>query len=290
MEEFAQSLRAMDKDDRRGMRLDAILRSAEREELPQPRGDPLRSARPAPLEDVEYQALVERLSFEADNVYMDEQRYFAERPPGKLPLPRSATQCSSVTISGVRYTPSSRSQGDSNVMFRHPTSGTEPIPGRIESIILNTRRGTGGEDDIEETFLIARRLKALNGFDVNLDPYRKYPNVGGRLYYNAYDDAMLALRCQDISSHFALTSMDHLVVRAPGSRNPASSHPCLISRRCVHVRPLDRVRKLLSPKPFVYADYVLRITVAPRARRRYYASFGYHRVGLLICCESSCTI
>ncbi|KAH9855117.1 hypothetical protein C2E23DRAFT_724822 [Lenzites betulinus] len=245
MEEFSRSLAAIHKDDRRGMRLDAVLRTVSTEQA-QPQGEVYKGIRPARLEATVYRALLERLALaDEGHVYMDEQLYLAERPPSKLPLSSYATRCSSVSISGVRYAPFSRAAGDSNAMFRYPTTGRTPVPGRIEDIMLHTRQSSQGLGntvvEITETFIVVRRLQTLDRIDAALDPYRKYPGVGGRLYYNAYDDQVVVLRCQDISSHFALTPMEHLVVQAADSKDATKTHPCLIKKRCVHVRPLDRV-------------------------------------------------
>ncbi|KAH9855542.1 hypothetical protein C2E23DRAFT_684025, partial [Lenzites betulinus] len=242
MHEFSKSLSAADGDDRRGMRLDAILRSTtEDTSLPQAR--PFKSSRPAPLEDEVYAALLERLSLPGqDCVYMDERQFYVERPPGKRPLPRVAVLCSSIPISGVLYKPSTRAAGDGNIMFRHPLLGSNPQPGHIEKIILHTRQDTGGKD-ISESFIYVKRLKALNALDASLDPFRRYPTVGGRLYYRSFEDKTLVLRAWDIISHFASTTMDHLVVQVPGALDATKHHPCRISKPCVHVRPLDRVRQ-----------------------------------------------
>lgn len=242
MQDFSQQLQASDKKDRRGMRLDAVLRSAGEHvaasaEL---QGEPFKTSRPAPLGDPEYKALLQRLSYDDGNIYVDEDEFYAGRPAGRLPLPRSATRCSSLLVSGISYKPWSRSLGDSNAMFRHPILGSNSHAGRIEQIFLHTRGAATGEDNIE-TFLVVKRLQPLNRFDAGLDPYRRYPTVGGRLYYSAYDDALFVIRGGDLVSHFASTSMEHLVVRAPGARDPTKTHPCLLSKCCVHVRPLDRV-------------------------------------------------
>ncbi|EIW56596.1 uncharacterized protein TRAVEDRAFT_127575 [Trametes versicolor FP-101664 SS1] len=242
MQDFSQQLQAADKKDRRGMRLDAVLRSAgEHEAASMPlQGEPFKASRPVPLGDPEYKALLQRLSYDDGNMYVDEEEFYAGRPAGRLPLSRHATSCSSLLVSGVSYKPWSRSSGDSNAMFRHPALGRNSHPGRIEQIFLHTRGAASGEDNVE-TFLVVKRLQPLNRLDAGLDPYRRYPAVGGRLYYSEYDDALFVIRGEDLVSHFASTSMEHLVVRAPGAKDPTKTHPCLLSKRCIHVRPLDRV-------------------------------------------------
>ncbi|KAI0323541.1 hypothetical protein GY45DRAFT_1264393 [Cubamyces sp. BRFM 1775] len=240
LEEFSRSMHAAEEHDRRGMRLDAILRSASAQHELAPVGEPFKGSRPASLDSATYKALLERLADETADVYIDERVFAAERPLGKLPLPRPATSCSAVRISGVYYKPRSRSTGDSNVLFRHPSLAATSRPGRIDRIFIHTRRGPDRQD-LVETFLVVRPLKELDRVDAALDPYRKYPQVGGRLYYQAYEEAALVLRTEDVLCHFAQTTMEHLVVRAPGADNPRETYVCRISRPCVHVRPLDRV-------------------------------------------------
>ncbi|OJT10865.1 hypothetical protein TRAPUB_12619 [Trametes pubescens] len=237
MQDFANSLRAADKDDRRGMRLDAILRSVAEDEAPQPNGMPFKGSRPTSLEHHVYRALLERLSFESGNSYVDDREYFREHPAGKSPLSRSAVQCSVVSVSGVQYKPWRRSPGDSNVMFRHPVMGSGSHPGHIDQIFLLS--GRSGEDSIG-TFLVVKALQPLTPEDAVLDPYRKYPTVGGRLYYKSYSDTTLVLRTDDVVSHFAETLMDHLVVSVP-TLDTAGKQTGKMSKTCVHVRPLDRV-------------------------------------------------
>ncbi|KAL1944059.1 hypothetical protein VTO73DRAFT_3877 [Trametes versicolor] len=243
MQDFSNALTAAGKHDRRGMRLDAILRSSTGTSTPDeslPQGEPYKGSRPAHLEAAVYKALLERFSFEDGAQYMDERQYFSEHPAGKLPLPRTAVRCTSVFLDGVSYKPWNRSPGDSNVMFRHPALGNELRPGRIETVALHTRRNTHGQD-ISETFLVIRPLKPLNDSDAELDPYRKYPGVGGRLYYDAYEDQIRVLRGEDVASHFALTRMDHLVVKVASEADTTKTAERRISKPCIHVRPLDRL-------------------------------------------------
>ncbi|KAI0323474.1 hypothetical protein GY45DRAFT_1264508 [Cubamyces sp. BRFM 1775] len=239
MEAFSKTLHATERQDRRGMRLDAILRSAsEGSRSSHGMGEPTKGARPAALDSAAYQALLERLSFVDGAVYIDERSLV--RQPDELLLPRAATRCSAVHISGVYYKPWNISLGDSHAMYRHPTTGSHIRPGRIEQIFLHSRRGLNDET-ISETFLLVKCLKSLNPIDAALDPYRKYPSVGGSLYYDAFEDKPLVLRTEDVTSHFAQTSMEHLVVRAPDVIDATKTRDCRISKPCVHVRPLDRV-------------------------------------------------
>ncbi|KAI0351849.1 hypothetical protein OH77DRAFT_1498274 [Trametes cingulata] len=249
MQDFSKSLAAADKHDRRGMRFDAILRSSTAIVATSPEGDPLQGPAPTTLEPHVYQGLLQRLSFDRGDLYSDEREYYLRHPPDRLPLPRQAIRCASVVVSGVHYKPWHRSPGDSNVMFRHPAAGDGSHPGRIEQIFIHNRREPGGSAELRETFLVVKRLKPLTPRDASLDPYRRYPGVGGCLYYEAYDDSVLVLSTGDLTSHFALTRMDHLVVQAQDAQESPSTGSCQLSKPCVHVRPLDRLLREAKLNP-----------------------------------------
>lgn len=230
MSDFSQTLHATEKHKRRGMRLDAILRSAS-EQSTRPQGEPYKGSPESFLDPAVYRALVTRLNLDDNGAYVGELE--AAQSPDLLPVPRSASPCGAVAISGVYYKPSRRSLGDSNVMFRHPIHGRR-VPGRIDQIILHRRRRrqANGDEPVTETFLVMKPLRELSKEDAALDPYRRYPGVGGSLYYDAYEPS-LVLRTDDVISHFAMTAMDHL-------------SDVRFKSPCVHVRPLDKVWFLIA--------------------------------------------
>ncbi|RPD61515.1 hypothetical protein L227DRAFT_585676 [Lentinus tigrinus ALCF2SS1-6] len=230
MAAFAETLRVMDKDDRRGMRLDAILRSAGAGAATS-EATTKTSARKITLTQPEYVALLERLNADSGNKYVDGGR--RPVPAGCTALSSMATPCDIITISGVYYKSRSRSQGDSNLLFRHPSlRGTQA--GRIERMF--THAGSVAGQSSQETFLVVKRLEELDEEDAAIDPFRKFTPVGGLLYYDAYIERTFVLRAQDVVSHFAKTQMDHLVLW----RNAEGHEKLTMKKACVHVRPLDR--------------------------------------------------
>ncbi|KAI0713192.1 hypothetical protein C8T65DRAFT_574021, partial [Cerioporus squamosus] len=231
MTAFAESLRAMDKDDRRGMRLDAILRSAGAATAQE---TTKASSRKTPLDGADFLALLKRINADGNN-YVDGRARLVQS--GRTPLSSMAATCDIITISGVYYKPRTRSQGDSNIIFRHPSlRGTHG--GRIERMFTHTRSVPGQTEPFQETFLVVRRLQELDADDAAIDPFRKFQPVGGLLYYDQYLEEVLVLRARDVVSHCTKTQMDHLVLWRSGEGHEKIS----MKRGCVHVRPLDRVR------------------------------------------------
>ncbi|KAI0323532.1 hypothetical protein GY45DRAFT_1264415 [Cubamyces sp. BRFM 1775] len=242
MQDLSNCLKATEKNKRRGMRFDAILRSvAPAPDLPQ--GEPYRGIRPAALDSAVYIALLSRLNADEAHAYVDERT--SSKRHNQVFLSSIAKFCATLEISGVHYKPHRRSAGDSNVIFRHPAT-RQAHPGRIEQIFQQTRRRPGGQE-VTETFLVVKQLQELDVADAAKDPYRKYPGVGGCLYYDAYQEKPVVLRVQDVVSHFARTAMDHLIIPRPSDHDiedpgsGGSSASSTFSSRCVHVRPLDRV-------------------------------------------------
>ncbi len=236
MKAFSDALRVLDKDDRRGMRFDAILRSTETEDSQ----DDAPGSKPSVLKKVMLSgdvlaALMSRLNADEPRKY---SIHSATATGAVCVLSRTAIPCDLVAISGVHFKAHTRSSGDSNLIFRHPAlKGSHP--GRVEQIFRHSR-GSGANAE-DETFLVVRRLATLDNEDVKLDPYRKFSPIGGSLYYNTYMDETFILRTQDVVSHFAKTAMDHLVVWRSLSHDDDSVEAVRFNKPCVHVRPLDRV-------------------------------------------------
>ena len=242
MTAFSDSLRALNKDDQRGMRFDAILRSTDAPtvpSLPWPENHH-KGSRRATLDPEVFDALLRRLNNHGSEVYgRCTDHGFV--PPNVLSVSELVALIPVVSISGVLYKPRTRAQGDSNIIFQHPfLKGKHP--GRIESIFLH-KRDTVSYRGLVEAFLVVKRLEELDEDDRNLDPYRRYAPVGGMLYYHSYSPDLLVLRTADVICHFAKTTMDHFVALGDGEMVAGSGTKVTSFKKpCVHVRSLDRVR------------------------------------------------
>ena len=235
MPSFRAAWEQLSEEDRRGMRLDetrrldlitTVLKSSKHDQKP----------RTLRLNKNIHDALRLRLESEAAN------------PPtpmrSSVVVPRIVFTHPGATIRGVVYKVHSRSQGDSNVIFRHPAYPFEQ-PGRIAVIFtanLLERYATA-----PEIFIAVERLLPLNGEDIQKDPYRSYGDTGGSLYYDAFDEQVLVIRPEDVVCHYAKTSMKGVpfVRTAQRPEGGVDVIPMAFQRECVHVLRLGKV--WLSP-------------------------------------------
>ncbi|GBE89668.1 hypothetical protein SCP_1603320 [Sparassis crispa] len=121
---------------------------------------------------------------------------------------------------GVKFTTFQSSPRDSYVV-----TGNLPLnwsPARITKIFTHTADDKDSQGTTR-TFFVVQRYRALG--DAIHDPYRAFPYVGGRLYYNEIETSAELLAASDILCHFALT--------------PYAS--AKTERALIHVLPLDRV-------------------------------------------------
>jgi len=56
-----------------------------------------------------------------------------------------------------------------------------------------------------ETYFIVERFKELSKIDASHDPYRKQPFVGGRLFYDAFENDLALVPLGGILCHIAYT-------------------------------------------------------------------------------------
>ena len=200
-------------EDRRGARLDAIIRSAlTLGDTPQ--GYPGLRPRTIVLKSGILDALTRRLTAAGSDVQQ---------------LERHAVACVHIAIAGVLYKPRARAPGDSNIIFVHPDV-QKTAAGSIRDIFTHQR--TQGDATNEETFLVVDRLLELPREEMHLDPFRRF-KAGGSLFYSAYAPNVYIVRPSEVLCHTANTSMDGLVVNRRGQDS--------FSKACVHVKPLDRV-------------------------------------------------
>ena len=126
----------------------------------------------------------------------------------------------SLTFHGMQFSIATNSLGNSYVVVKIKSGGNEPwSAGSIQMIFYlplgETMRGP---------FFVIKPYLPLDTEDSQLDPYRKFLVVAGQLFYEECGD-LLVCALDEVQCHFAHT--------------PYSSPN--ISKRCVHVLPLDRV-------------------------------------------------
>ena len=138
-----------------------------------------------------------------------------------VPAARCPSVCltkESFTYHGMKYSVETNSPGNSFVVFK--SGHYQPwSAGSIQTILyLPTKDTTYGPFFVIEPYL------PLNDADVQLDPYRKFIFTAGQLVYEDRGDPVV-VSLKEVICHFAHT--------------PFTSTS--LSRRCVHVLPLDRV-------------------------------------------------
>ena len=98
--------------------------------------------------------------------------------------------------------------------------------GRIREIFSYTHRGLTAEMvEYTETYFVVERFKELSKTDASHDPYRKQVFVGGRLFYDAFEDDMELVPLGGILCHIAYTPVSVTSIKS----------------RCIHALPLNRV-------------------------------------------------
>ena len=98
--------------------------------------------------------------------------------------------------------------------------------GRIRDILTYTHSGlTVGMAEYTETYFVVERFKELSKTDAAHDPYRKQPFMGGRLFYDAFEDDLELIPMGGIHCHIAYTPIILTSIKS----------------RCIHALPLDRV-------------------------------------------------
>lgn len=131
----------------------------------------------------------------------------------------------SIMRRGVRFCPKSASVGDSQVVFGDLSTGAWNA-GNISEIIVWPRHLRTGQIEYH-SFAVVEALRPLSEEHIKFDNYRTYLFTAGRLYYTKSDTVVVSF--QDIVCHYACI--------------PRPSQHTAIPQDCVHVLPLDRVRK-----------------------------------------------
>jgi hypothetical protein len=102
--------------------------------------------------------------------------------------------------------------------------------GRIREIFSYTHRSTTAMAGYTKTYFVIERFKELSNTDASHDPYRNQPLVGGRLFYDAFEDDLELIPLEGILCHIAYTPISLTSIKS----------------RCIHALPLDRVWSQLN--------------------------------------------
>lgn len=126
----------------------------------------------------------------------------------------------------VIYGTRSKNIRNSFVCFRDPSSSDPSLvrAGQISHIFLH-RRLPQREQVLVEPFIMMDEYVPLSSEHTARDPYRRFPLLNTKLFYNRFHERKLVIRPSDIVSHFAM------FVYTPEG----------IEAQCVVVRSLDRV-------------------------------------------------
>ncbi|KAI9059822.1 hypothetical protein FKP32DRAFT_1535489, partial [Trametes sanguinea] len=179
--------------------------------------------KPIHLSDTCFAALVKHLNSKAGSetfIDMRERR----RVSGSRQLLNRAIRLPSLQIHGVSFRAENDSSKDSNVIYWKDETRKSTAAARIQEIFSYSYREPDG-NIVEGIYLFVLPYTELNHADVAHDYYRRYPLVGGCLYYDRKDPGVI-ITPDIVVSHFARTPV---VV-------PAINEPC------IHSLPLDKVR------------------------------------------------
>jgi hypothetical protein len=127
----------------------------------------------------------------------------------------------SLTFCGMQFSTATTSLSNSYIVFKTKHQSNEPwSAGSIQTIFYLPI-----EEIVRGPFFVIKPYLPLDVADSQFDPYRKFLLAAGQLVYEECDD-LLICAFDDVFCHFA-----HTPYRSP-----------YISKQCIHVLPLDRVR------------------------------------------------
>lgn len=155
----------------------------------------------------------------------------------------------SITRESMTFATRGSGLRNSFVLFADPTrtQGHSALrAGQIVDIFLHGRHEHGQQT--VEPFFVIDEYQDLEGDHLELDPFRRFPDIETKLYYNRFEGHQRVVRLQDVRCHFAA-----LVYKPMG-----------IDAECIVARSLDRVCKLNSlSEPCSYFTHRNDLTVAP---------------------------
>lgn len=139
--------------------------------------------------------------------------------PAKHHLSNILTQ-ESLTFHGMQFSIATNSLGNSYVVFKIKSGGNEPWSAGSIQMIFYLPLG----ETMHGPFFVIEPYLPLDTEDSQFDPYRTFLVAAGQLFYEERGD-LLVCALDEVQCHFA-----HTPYNSP-----------TISKRCVHVLPLDRV-------------------------------------------------
>ena len=128
----------------------------------------------------------------------------------------------SISWQGTKLSTTSKSLGDSQVIFRTLDSHSDYSAGRICDIFMWPRVDGVGDEELEP-FFVVNTLRPLSPADQELDYYSLF-DYGGKLFYSEYVAQPVVLQMHEILCHFA------------GTTHRSDS----FAEQCLHVLPLDK--------------------------------------------------
>ncbi|KAI1788015.1 hypothetical protein LXA43DRAFT_895298 [Ganoderma leucocontextum] len=121
----------------------------------------------------------------------------------KVPhLPHNGQFVPSIDSGGVKYMTSTSGARNSFVVFRDSLNGNHRAAGQIESIFYH-HRVRGGTAKVE-AFVVVRRFCQLSSNDKRNDPFRSFPGLEARLYYDELEDDVRVITLDALVCHFAV--------------------------------------------------------------------------------------
>ncbi|RDX43314.1 hypothetical protein OH76DRAFT_1361390 [Lentinus brumalis] len=154
----------------------------------------------------------------------------ASTNPYKLSrLPEEAHFVRSVARGAMKFTTVNSGKRDCYVKCRLSQGETTRfLVGRIEQIFYHRR--SVKKRTIVEPFLVVSEYEPLSGEDQAHDPFRSFPELEAGLYYTSLRPVQV-VPLSDVVSHVAVLPYT----------------PEIVSKECIVIKSLDRVRLLLDP-------------------------------------------
>lgn len=137
---------------------------------------------------------------------------------------RYVTSLPTFDYEGVRFRPHSLGPKDSHVVFRE-SDGADWRAGRIREMFTQEQ----GPSDVSKIWIVVDEYIPLSTEDQALDPYRKFPIAGGRMFYAEFKPEPLVLAPEEIVCHSTMMKRQLPVTLT----------------ECVHILPLDKALCLL---------------------------------------------
>ncbi len=156
-------------------------------------------------------------------------------------LPKMGQFVRTIKHKNLIYATLGRGTQNSFIIFKTTTGvGNAPkaYAGQVNKILLHLRRVENGEVKTEP-FLVVRSYKALSPAHSAHDPWKVYPDLDAKLYYNKYSQIPHLIPFENVISHAAA------YVFTPED----------IGKECIVIKGLDRVSYSLTTELRVSLTY-----------------------------------